>query len=370
MNNPLKKITIGIPPQLFEAGLTEAQVHGLSNRWFVISLFQQDKITAAEAGTLLSTDRDGFFSLLDSLDILYHDIPESDDMPPRLSPQLAELAALQQQVDALNEELSQTRYELFQVKKDLHQADRVRSEFIATVSHELRTPLNSILGFAKLLLKQQVGPLNKLQQTDLSLIYDSANYLLALVNDILDYSKIEAGKIRLDMERVAVEEIVVGVIASTYMLIDDKPITLNEKIEPKLPKIFVDRERIRQVVINLLSNAAKFTDSGSITLRVHHLAENGQECICFSVTDTGIGIRKEDIEQVFEPFRQIDEAMTRQAEGTGLGMAISFRLVKLHGGRLWVESKIGQGSTFSFTIPVEPPKALLSNVVHADYRLG
>jgi signal transduction histidine kinase len=370
MSNALKKVTIGIPPTLFEVGLTEAQVHGLSNRWFVISLFQQGKITAAEAGTLLSTDRDGFLNLLDSLNILYNDTPTNEDAPPRLSPQLAELTERQQQIDALTNELAQTQYELFQVKKDLHQADKVRSEFIATVSHELRTPLNSILGFAKLLLNQQVGPLNKLQQTDLSLIYDSANYLLALVNNILDYSKIEAGKIRLDVAWVTVEEIVVGVVASTYMLIEDKPITLSENIEPKLPKIFVDRERIRQVVINLLSNATKFTDSGSIALRVHHLVENGQDFVCFSVTDTGIGIRKEDIDKVFEPFRQIDEAMTPQAEGTGLGMAISYRLVKLHGGRLWVESKIGQGSTFSFTIPVEPPQTLLSNVVHVDYRLS
>ncbi len=370
MTNALKKITISIPPRLFELGLTEAQVHGLSNRWFVIWLFQQGKINAAEAGALLSTDRDGFLSMLDALGVLYKDAPENEDTSPRVSPRLAELEQFEQQVDALTEELAQTRYELFQVKKQLHHANKVRSDFIATVSHELRTPLNSIIGFAKLLLNQQVGPLNKIQQTDLSLIYDSAKYLLGLVNNILDFSKIEAGKIRLDMNWVSVEEITVGLIASTYILIEDKPITLNEEIEPRLPKIYADRERIRQVIINMLSNAAKFTASGKITLRIRRLTENEQEFVCFSVVDTGIGINKEDIDKVFEPFRQVDDSTARRAEGTGLGVPISYRLVKLHGGRLWVDSKVGQGSAFHFTVPVIPPETLDNNVVHLDYRLS
>ena len=370
MDNALKKLTISIPPRLFQLGLTEAQVHGFTNRWLVISLFQQGKITATEAGSLLSTDRDGFLNLLDELDILYQDNPDDENLAPRLSPVLAELAQIQHRLDALTEELSQTQYQLFQVKQQLKRADKVRSDFIATVSHELRTPLNSILGFAKLLLKQQVGPLNQIQQTDLSLIYDSAKRLLDLVNDILDLSKIEAGKIRLDVGWVTVEEIIVGVIASTYILIQDKPIKLNEKIDSGLPKLFVDRERIRRVIINLLSNAAKFTDFGDISLHVYQIRQDNQDFVCFSVQDTGIGIRKEDMDKVFEPFRQIDNSMTRRAEGTGLGMPISYRLVKLHGGHLWVESKVGQGSVFSFTIPVNPPDFLKNNEVHIDYRLS
>ena len=158
MNDALKELTISIPPRLFQLGLTEAQVHGFTNRWLVISLFQQGKITAAEAGSLLSTDRDGFLNLLDKLDILYQDHPDNEDLPPRLSPVLVELAQIQERLDGLTEELAQTQYQLFQVKQQLQRADKVRSDFIATVSHELRTPLNSILGFAKLLLNQQVGP--------------------------------------------------------------------------------------------------------------------------------------------------------------------------------------------------------------------
>jgi signal transduction histidine kinase len=273
---------------------------------------------------------------------------------------LSDLAAVQKRVTDLEEELAQTKRELVEARTQLHEADKLKSEFIATVSHELRTPLNSILGFAKLLLKQKIGPLNPIQQTDLSVIYDSAQHLLSLVNDILDLSKIEAGKIRLDAEWMSVEEIIVGVMASTYILIEGKPIELKEEIEPNLPKVYVDRGRIRQVVINMLSNAAKFTDVGSITMRVRKITKNEQEFVCISVKDTGIGIAAEDMDKVFEAFRQIDSSIARRAEGTGLGMPISYRLVTLHGGDLWVESQVGHGSTFAFTIPLKPPTTLMA----------
>jgi signal transduction histidine kinase len=349
----LKQVTINIPPALFELGLTEAQVHGLANRWFVISLYQQGKISAENAGEILGTDRDGFLSMLDKLGVLYDDMPPGNSLPLRQSPQLTELSQARERLDALETELAETKYQLFQANNKLHQAEKIQNDFIATVSHELRTPLNSIIGFAKLLLKQTVGPLNEIQVTDLSLIYDSAKHQLDLVNDILDLSKIDAGKISFNKEYVSVEEITVGVIASTYILIADKPIKIKEEIEPNLPLLYVDRARIRQVVINLLSNAAKFTDAGTITMRVRSVQNKGQRFICYSVEDTGIGIKKEDISKVFEPFRQIDSSTARRAEGTGLGMSISARLVKLHGGQIWVDSKIGQGSKFSFTVPVE-----------------
>ncbi|MBE7550914.1 MAG: hypothetical protein HS126_07535 [Anaerolineales bacterium] len=272
---------------------------------------------------------------------------------------LIDLAAARQRITSLEEELAQTKHELAEARRQLREADKLKSEFIATVSHELRTPLNSIIGFAKLLLKQKIGPLNSIQQTDISVIYDSAQHLLSLVNDILDLSKIEAGKIRLDPTWVSVEEIIVGVMASTIILIEGKPIELRDEIEPHLPKLFVDRGRIRQVVINILSNAAKFTDAGSITMRIGKISKNEQEFICFSVKDTGIGIAPEDMDKVFEAFRQIDSSVARRAEGTGLGMPISYRLISLHGGELWVESQVGRGSTFSFTIPLQPPASLL-----------
>ncbi|HXV97435.1 MAG TPA: ATP-binding protein [Anaerolineae bacterium] len=286
--------------------------------------------------------------------------PQEDGATPAV-PAPSNIIAIQQQLFDLQEELAQTKRELAEAKRQLHEADKLKSEFIATVSHELRTPLNSIIGFAKLLLKQKIGPLNQIQQTDISVIYDSAQHLLSLVNDILDLSKIEAGKIRLDAEWFSIEEIIVGVMASTYILIEDKPIELKEEIEPNLPQVFVDRGRIRQVVINILSNAAKFTDEGSITMQVRKITKNEQEFICFSVKDTGIGIATEDMDKVFEAFRQIDSSIARRAEGTGLGMPISYRLVTLHGGDLWVESQAEQGSTFSFTIPLKPPASLMTH---------
>jgi signal transduction histidine kinase len=368
--NKLKKVTIGIPSRLFELGLTEAQVHGLANRWLVISLFQQGKISSTEAGALLATDRAGFLSMLDKLGVLYEDVPENEELPMRVSPKLAELSRAHQQMDALSQETARTKYQLFQIKRQLEQAEKVRSDFIATVSHELRTPLNSIIGFAKLLLNQRVGSLNKIQQTDLALIYDSAKHLLGLVNNILDLSKIEAGKIQLNMDWVSVEEIIVGVLASTYILLDGTSVELKEEIEPDLPKLYVDRDRIRQVVVNLLSNAAKFTQAGVIMLRIFKMVEDSQAFVCFAVEDTGIGIGKEDIDKIFEPFRQAGNSPARRTEGTGLGLPISQRLVKLHGGHIWVESKIGQGSTFYFRLPVKPHISSEQRLVHADYRLS
>jgi len=249
--------------------------------------------------------------------------------------------------------------ELAAANEKLKEADRLKNQFVATISHELRTPLNSIIGFTKLILNEIDGPLNELQRTDLSAIYTSSQHLLSLVNDVLDFSKIAAGKMELHKEMLDFREIVVGVMSTTLALVGDKDIELIEEVEENLPTVYADRVRIRQVILNLMSNAAKFTEKGSITLRVKRITEqvelDGQRrampFILCSVTDTGIGVAEKDIPIVFEEFRQLDASTSRQAEGTGLGMPISKRLVEMHGGRLWVESKVGVGSTFSFTLP-------------------
>jgi signal transduction histidine kinase len=347
-----KNITIRIPARLFEMGLTKDQVNYLVNRWLVISFFQQGKLDMAEAARILATDEADLAVMLAEPAVLHW------EMASRLPPVPVELEQPENQLAILEEELAKTKTELLQTKRQLREVDKIKSEFIATISHELRTPLNSIIGFTKLLLNQKLGPLNEVQQTDLSVIYNNAKHLLGLVNDILDLSKIDAGKIRLEKEWVTVEEIVVGVMASTYILIEGKPIELKEEIEPHLPAVYVDRGRIRQVVLNIVSNAAKFTDAGSIILRIRKVTQADREFLHFSVKDTGIGIASEDMSKVFEAFRQIDSSVARRAEGTGLGMPISQRLVKLHGGELWVESVVGQGSTFSFTIPVQPSEAV------------
>jgi len=249
--------------------------------------------------------------------------------------------------------------ELAAANEKLKEADRLKNEFVATISHELRTPLNSIIGFTKLILNEIDGPLNELQRTDLTAIYTSSQHLLSLVNDVLDFSKIAAGKMELHKEMLDFREIVVGVMATTLALVGDKDIELIEEVEEDLPTVYADRVRIRQVILNLMSNAVKFTEEGSITLRVRRITEeirlDGQRrtmpFILCSVTDTGMGVAEKDIPIVFEEFRQLDGSTARQAEGTGLGLPISKRLVEMHGGRLWAESKVGVGSTFSFTLP-------------------
>jgi len=250
--------------------------------------------------------------------------------------------------------------ELAAANEKLKEADRLKNEFVATISHELRTPLNSIIGFTKLILNEIDGPLSELQRTDLTAIYTSSQHLLSLVNDVLDFSKIAAGKMELHKEMLDFREIVVGVMSTTLALVGDKDIELIEEVEEDLPTVYADRVRIRQVILNLMSNAVKFTEEGSITLRVRRITEevrlDGQRrtmpFILCSVTDTGMGVAEKDIPIVFEEFRQLDGSTARQAEGTGLGLPISKRLVEMHGGRLWADSKVGVGSTFSFTLPV------------------
>ena len=348
-----RNVTVSLPDRLFEAGLNETEMQELVKRWLVFWLFEQGKLTAADTAQLLAVDQESISALQAQQKWLY----KSDGNSSRRPGQLEETKDFPRDIGPLQEELATARQALAQTKQQLEDAEKLRSEFIATISHELRTPLNSIIGFAKLLLNQKLGPLNEVQHTDLSVIYNSAQHLLSLVNDILDLSKIEAGKMRLDREWVSIEEIVVGVIASMYILIEGKPIELREEIEPNLPQVYVDRGRIRQVVLNILSNAAKFTDAGSITMGVHRLNGDGREFVAFAIKDTGIGIAPEDMDKVFEAFRQIDTSVARRAEGTGLGMPISRRLVELHGGELWVESQAGQGSIFYFTIPVQPPES-------------
>ena len=281
---------------------------------------------------------------------------------PILKEQLsAPLAELNTQLADANRRLQEANTALQASYLKAKESDRLKSEFVANMSHELRTPLNAIIGFTKVILNEIDGPLTDMQREDLTAIYSSSQHLLRLVNDILDLSKIEAGKMELHKEWVDIKELVYGVMATTITLIGDKDIKLVERVTGGLPPVYVDRTRIRQVILNLLSNAAKFTERGTITLTVDRLVEtvesqgesHPQLFLLFTVADTGIGIAPEDIPIVFEEFRQVDSSLARQAEGTGLGLPISKRLVEMHGGRLWIESQVGVGSRFCFTLPFQ-----------------
>jgi signal transduction histidine kinase/CheY-like chemotaxis protein/HAMP domain-containing protein len=241
--------------------------------------------------------------------------------------------------------------QLMDTAEQLREVDRLKTQFLANMSHELRTPLNSIIGFSRVMLKGIDGPLTNLQEADLSSIHNSGQHLLALLNSILDMSKIEAGKMDLAFEEVRLSQILDTVVSTTRALIKDRPIELGVQVPPDLPTVWADPQRVRQILINLLSNAAKYTEKGQITLTAQVEGRPGG-FVVVSVADSGVGIDPHAQQRLFIPFQQVDASTTRRAGGTGLGLAISRSFVEMHGGEIWVESQPGQGSTFHFTLPV------------------
>ena len=266
--------------------------------------------------------------------------------------EFAELVAANISIALENAHLYQ---EAVETAERLAEVDRLKTEFLANMSHELRTPLNSIIGFSRVILKEIDGPLTDMQRTDLRAIYESGQHLLGLINDILDLSKIEAGKMELNIEEIDLREMIKGVMSTAVALIKDKPeVNLQQSVPDDVPAIKGDSRRIRQVLLNLVSNSAKFTEEGFIRVE----AEAKPSEVTVSVIDTGIGISQEKIEEVFEPFTQADSSTTRRAGGTGLGLSITSSFIEMHGGHMDVESELGKGSTFSFTLPIEGPSQL------------
>ncbi len=221
------------------------------------------------------------------------------------------------------------------------------------MSHELRTPLNSIIGFSRVILKGIDGPITDLQQQDLTAIYNSGQHLLGLINDVLDLAKIEAGKMELSFDEINMTDIITSVMSTASGLVKDKSIKLIRNIQGEIPAVRADAIRVRQVLLNLLSNAAKFTDEGEIVVDASvQPGPTGHAEILISVTDTGPGISPEDQEKLFQAFSQVDNSPTRKTGGTGLGLSISQQLIHMHGGRIGVHSALGKGSTFYFTLPL------------------
>ncbi len=231
-------------------------------------------------------------------------------------------------------------------------ASRAKSEFLANMSHELRTPLNSIIGFSELMnINQTLNDKNK-HYTDN--ILTSGKFLLKLINDILDLSKVEAGKIELVIEQISVPSVIDEVLILLKEKANAHNVILGKDIDPAIPLIYADQQRLKQILFNLLSNAVKFSkqDGGTVTITVKKKGDMAK----FSVSDTGIGIREGDMTKMFRAFEQLDSGITKKYGGTGLGLAISNKLVELHGGTLTVESRYGEGSTFTFTLPIRAKK--------------
>jgi signal transduction histidine kinase len=230
----------------------------------------------------------------------------------------------------------------------LEAASRHKSEFLANMSHELRTPLNAIIGFSEILAEKMFGEINEKQTEYLQDILESGRHLLSLINDILDLSKVEAGRMELELSDFDLPNAIENALILVRERASRRGIRLGSTIDERLGMIGGDERKVKQVLLNLLSNALKFTPEGGridVGARLHNdVAE-------VSVADTGVGIAPEDQEAVFEEFRQVGAA-DKKAEGTGLGLALSRKFIELHGGRIWVKSQVGAGSTFTFTLPL------------------
>lgn len=232
----------------------------------------------------------------------------------------------------------------------LREVDRLKQQFLANMSHELRTPLNSIIGYAEVLLDGVDGELTDDAIEDIQAIHGSGKHLLTLINEILDLAKIDAGQMRLDFKEVKVGDILDELIRSSQILVKDKPVVLRLIKESDIPPVSADVVRLRQILLNLMSNAIKFTEEGSVTVR-YGLMKDETNKLYVAVEDTGIGMSENDLGVIFDRFRQADGSSTRRAGGTGLGLAITRELVQMHGGEIFVESELGVGSKFWFTLP-------------------
>ncbi len=275
------------------------------------------------------------------LSAYFHDQRELTDTQARALRTIARLVSVANENADLVGELRVNNLQL-------ERANRLKSEFLASVSHELRTPMNAIIGYTKLMLDGLDGEMTAQQQTDLFRVAQAADNLLGLINGLLDLAKIEAGKMELNIEEVNITDVTDEALELVRPHADEKGLQVRSVIPQGLPNVWADRARVRQVLANMLANAVKFTERGVVSVA----ATAAEGWVTVSVADTGVGISPEAQAYVFDEFRQADSSTTRRYGGTGLGLAISKRLVTLHGGRIWVDSEVGRGSTFHFTLPI------------------
>jgi len=252
-----------------------------------------------------------------------------------------ELGTLAANLNRMNDELGQ----LYQ---QLDTANRHKSDFLASMSHEFRTPLNAIIGYGRLVLRETEGQIAPLQKENLQDLLNNAERLLNLIDSLLDFAKIEAGKMEVRVEPVRVEEIIQGTAAAIETILNPSSVRLIREIASDIPAMNTDREKLRQIILNLLGNAVKFTERGEI--RISACQQNGS--LKLVVSDTGIGIEKKDLNQIFEKFHQGDLSTTKKYRGTGLGLAIVKKFVNLLGGEIEVVSEVSKGSTFTITLPL------------------
>ena len=305
-------------------------------------------------GELIHTRRDGSKITVETRHIIVERSAGRPGALLEINRDITQRKKAEEAVNALNERLAAANKELELRNKEVERANRLKSEFLASMSHELRTPLNAIIGFSDLLAEQVAGALSAKQQRFVSHIQQGARHLLALINDILDLSKVEAGRLELNRENVPVAVVLAEVLTGIRPGAAAKSIAVHSSVAPDLT-VFADRIRFKQILLNLLSNAVKFTPEGG-KIWVEAVERRGR--IRVSVSDTGVGIPVEEQEAIFDAFHQVGATTKGVKEGTGLGLAITKRLVEEHGGRIWVESEPGKGARLSFTMAAgRPPTA-------------
>jgi signal transduction histidine kinase len=257
-------------------------------------------------------------------------------------------ADLENRIREATADLAEQNARLQWQSQEVERANKLKSEFLASMSHELRTPINALIGYTALLLDGVLGEITAKQRDALTRGRAAAEHLLALINDILDLAKIEAGKMPLHVTEVTIREIVLEVGQQIEPMVRKKALQFNTEVAPDTPSLLTDRTKVKQVLLNLLSNAVKFTTKGSVTIRACRVADGVQ----IDVIDTGIGIRPDDLQAIWEDFRQVDQSRTREFGGTGLGLSITRKLLDRLGGTVTVKSTYGEGSVFSVTLPL------------------
>lgn len=277
--------------------------------------------------------------------------------PPKMrSSYVREVAELQGTARTFGERLHEIRSTQRKILTGLETAQRVKTVFLANMSHDLKSPLNSVIGFSELMLRGIEGELTEGQREDVRLIHASGEELLNLINNILDSARLEAGKLELHPEWTPSVELVMSVVKTGMQQVGNKKIEFESEVQPGLPPVYVDPHRISQAIGNIISNAIKFMERGKVTVRAYVHKTGGtppRRTLRIDVTDTGAGIREEDKDRIFEAFQQLDRSYSRRSSGMGLGLTLTKKLVDLHDGKLWLTSKIGKGSTFSISLPIE-----------------
>jgi signal transduction histidine kinase len=267
--------------------------------------------------------------------------------------QAARMNRMSSELGRLVEEQRRAAAELRELNARLEQASRAKSEFLANMSHELRTPMNAILGFTEMMRDGLYGEVAADLREPLADIQTNGRHLLALINDVLDLSKIEAGRMDLALQEYLAQDLVDAVRVSLRSLAVERGLEFVVQVAPDLPTAQGDARRLTQCLMNLAGNALKFTKEGRVEIAV----EQDGDQLLYRVTDTGIGIAKEDLDRVFDEFRQVDPTVIREFGGTGLGLSITKKFIEMHGGRIWVESEPGRGSTFWFSVPIRVEEA-------------